>query len=266
MVCLSVQNRGSIPGSDYLGHNKDQKERINMADNIAGETEVPKKDKGGRVWLQAAMAVGAAVLVLGLVLALSFALGDQREGTGSGGSQGPQRGGISWGMEPLLSALAGMNESGKDSPDEAGHQEGTESEGNGPGESGTGPSEGSNGGGGEDSQPKDPTDKRVWHEPWDEQVLVSAAWTEEIYHPAVYTTVHHPEQGHVGSICNTCGIEVTGYGNQHLLDTGHSSFTSYHWFVDSPEWDEQVLTSAAWTEYISHPAVYRTVHHDGWWE
>jgi len=238
-----------------------------MADNIAGEIETPKGDKGGRVWLPAALAVGAAVLVLGLVIALSFALGDQRVGTEPGGSQGPQRGGVCEGVEALLAALVDMNESGNDSPDEAGHQEGTESEGNGSGESGTGPSEDNNGGVGEDSQPKDPTDKRVWHEPWDEQVLVSGAWTEEIYHPAVYTTVHHPEISHGGIVCNQCGMEITGFAEKHVLDN-FPACTGYHTgvIVDSPAWDEQVLVSAAWTEYVSHPAVYRTVHHDGWWE
>ena len=113
---------------------------------------------------------------------------------------------------------------------------------------------------------QDPNTDKTWHGPWDEQVLVSAAWTEEVYHPATYTTIHHPEIAHGGLVCNTCGIEVTGFAVQHLRDS--KSCSGYHTgvIIDSPAWDEQVVASAAWTEYISHPAVYRTVHHDGYWE
>jgi len=110
--------------------------------------------------------------------------------------------------------------------------------------------------------------QRVWHDPWDEQVLVSAAWTEELYHPVVYTTVHHQAAGHYGSRCSQCKEEVTGRLAEHYDDPTVPcwSYTNMYWFIDSPEWYEQVLVSAAWTEYVSHPAVYRTVHHDGWWE
>jgi len=113
---------------------------------------------------------------------------------------------------------------------------------------------------------QDPNSGKTWHGPWDEQVLVSAAWTEEVYHPATYTTVHHPETGHHGSRCNTCGVEITGAAPEHLMNTGHASYTNMYWFIDSPAWDEHVVSSAAWTEYINHPAVYRTVHHDGYWD
>ena len=115
---------------------------------------------------------------------------------------------------------------------------------------------------------QDPNAGKTWHGPWDEQVLVSAVWTEEVYHPASYTTVHHPEVGRFGSRCNQCGMEITGFVNQHMHESGTQcwSSTNMYWFVDSPAWNEQVVASAAWTEYIRHPAVYRTVHHDGYWE
>ena len=114
---------------------------------------------------------------------------------------------------------------------------------------------------------QDPNAGKTWHGPWDEQVLVSAAWTEEIYHPVTYTTVHHPETGHSGTRCNTCYMEISGFAMQHLRDNPACiGYTTGFYFVDSPAWDEQVVASAAWTEYISHPAVYRTVHHDGYWE
>ena len=115
---------------------------------------------------------------------------------------------------------------------------------------------------------QDPNAGKTWHGPWEEQVLISAAWTEEVYHAATYTTVHHPEVGHHGSRCNQCGMEITGFASQHLLDRMPLcwSYTNMYWFIDSPAWDEQVIASAAWMEYINHPAVYRTVHHDGYWE
>jgi len=115
---------------------------------------------------------------------------------------------------------------------------------------------------------QDPNAGKTWHGPWDEQVLVSAAWTEEVYHPATYTMVHHPETGHHGSRCNQCGMEITGFPEQHMHERAPLcwSYTNMYWFVDSTAWDEQLVASAAWTEYISHPAVYRTVHHDGYWE
>jgi len=122
--------------------------------------------------------------------------------------------------------------------------------------------------GGGTPEAQDPNAGKTWHVPWDEQVLVSAAWTEEVYHPATYTTVHHPKSGHHGSRCNQCGMEITGQIHQHYDARWPNcwSYTNMYWFVDSPAWDEQVVASAAWTEYISHPAVYRTVHHDGYWE
>jgi len=114
---------------------------------------------------------------------------------------------------------------------------------------------------------QDPNAGKTWHEPWDEQVLVSAAWTEEVYHPATYTTVHHPEVGHYGSRCNQCGMEITGFAEQHMHERAPLCWSySSSYFVDSPAWDEQVVSSAAWTEYINHPAVYKTVHHYGYWE
>jgi len=114
---------------------------------------------------------------------------------------------------------------------------------------------------------QDPNAGKTWHGPWDEQVLVSAAWTEEVYHAATYTTVHHSEVGHHGSRCNQCGMDITGFASQHMHERAPLCWSySSSYFVDSPEWDEQVVASAAWTEYINHPAVYRTVHHDGYWE
>ena len=143
---------------------------------------------------------------------------------------------------------------------------------------GTEPAGGGNPGGGvvippivppdQTTEPADPHAGQTWHEPWDEQVMVSGAWTEYIEHPAVYQTVHHNAVGHYGDRCNQCGREITGYAPQHLEDNVPNcwSYTNYYWFVDSPAWDEQVLVSGAWTESIYHPATYKTIHHEGYWE
>jgi len=62
-------------------------------------------------------------------------------------------------------------------------------------------------------------------------------------------------------------MEISGFAMQHLRDNPACiGYTTGFYFIDSPAWDEQVVVSSAWTEYINHPAVYRTVHHDGYWE
>jgi len=121
------------------------------------------------------------------------------------------------------------------------------------------------GNGNNNQQPTDPNAGKVWHNGYWEHRLVRNAWTEEIYHEAVYNTVHHNETGHYGSRCNTCGADITGFAVDHLEETGHASYRSA-WFVDSPAWDEQVLVSGAWTEYRYHDAEYQDIWHEGYWE
>ena len=114
----------------------------------------------------------------------------------------------------------------------------------------------------------DPHAGQTWHPAWDETVLVRAAWTEYVTHPAVYNTVHHSEAAHWGARCNQCGADISGYASQHLLDNAPScySYTTNYKFIDQAAWDESVLVSSAWTEEIYHPAEYRNIHHEGYWE
>ncbi|MCL1847710.1 MAG: hypothetical protein FWF91_07100 [Coriobacteriia bacterium] len=123
---------------------------------------------------------------------------------------------------------------------------GTGSSGSGSSSTGSGGSgTGSGGSGGTGTGGTGPT--KVWHE----------GWTEVIHHPAEYEEVWHPEEGHYGSLCNTCGAEISGFAAQHLLDSGHSSYRTDVYFIDSPAWIENVLVKAAWDETIEHP---------GYWE
>ena len=135
------------------------------------------------------------------------------------------------------------------------------------GVNGTENGSGQGNGGGSGNSGGDPNAGKTWHPPWDEQVLVTAAWTETINHPAVYTTVNHPEVAHWGNRCNTCGAEISGFAAQHLEESLYcESYTNNYKFIDSPAWIEQVLVTPAWTETINHPAIYRTIHHEGYWE
>jgi hypothetical protein len=89
--------------------------------------------------------------------------------------------------------------------------------------------------------PEESDPEPVWHdEPWSEQVLVRAAWTERIPHPAEYTTMHHEATEEVDP------------------NTGELVFV--------PAYDTQELVREAWTEEIYHPAEYRTDYYDGYWE
>jgi hypothetical protein len=88
--------------------------------------------------------------------------------------------------------------------------------------------------------PEESAPEPVWHEPWSEQVLVRAAWTERIPHPAEYTTVHYDAV----------------YGPDP--ETGE-------WVELEPARDVPELVRDAWTEEIYHPAEYRTDYYDGYW-
>lgn len=102
----------------------------------------------------------------------------------------------------------------------------------------------------------------VVKEAWDEKVLVKAAWTEKIEHPAEYKTVHHDatyktvhhdaeykqvwvdpvyktEKVKVGVkyYCNNCDYETWDVGDAHFATTGH-------WYSPGPVYeDRQVLVS-----------------------
>ena len=106
----------------------------------------------------------------------------------------------------------------------------------------------------------------VWHPAWDETVLVSAAWDEVLYHPAEYETVIHPAVFRDVSQCNFCGMEITGFASDHLMASADCGSYSTFWDLVSPTRFENVLVREAWSETIHHPAIYRTIHHEGYWQ
>ena len=157
------------------------------------------------------------------------------------------------------------SESSKDSESSTGDSDPAADGGTQPGGTTTEqPGDSTGNGGGANS---DPHAGQTWHPAWDESVLVRAAWTEYVNHPAVYNTVYHPEIAHWGNRCNQCGAEISGFASQHISESDNCwSYTNNYKFIDSPAWDETVVVSQAWTEEIYHPAEYRNVHHEGYWE
>lgn len=121
------------------------------------------------------------------------------------------------------------------------------------------PSKPSGGGPSKPSQPE-----KVWgvvKPAWDEQVLVKAAWTETINHPAVT----HVEKVPDGSVYHVC---TEGHRFENEADAAHHAATTGHAIDTVPNYiDKVVVDQQAWTETINHPAEYKTVHHDavmGW--
>lgn len=116
--------------------------------------------------------------------------------------------------------------------------------------------------GGGSSKPSQP--EKVWgvvKPAWDEQVLVRAAWTETIDHPAVT----HVEKVDTGKRYWVTSDNKTFYDHEeasrYCAETGAIK-TAY------PVYEEKVVTDKpAWAETIQHPAEYKTVHHEaeyGW--
>jgi len=158
-------------------------------------------------------------------------------GDGSGGSSS-----VSGANNGTVSSSGGSNSAGSSG-------NGSSSGGSGGGGAdGSGGSSGSSSGG--SSTPVDPNAGKTWHEPWDEQVWVDTSHMESVL---VYQT------GHYGARCNTCGAEL-GPGTaapQHLIDTGHASYSTDVWFVDVPtHYEDRWVEEGHW----------QTIHHDGYWE
>lgn len=116
--------------------------------------------------------------------------------------------------------------------------------------------------GGGSSKPSQP--EKVWgvvKPAWDEQVLIRAAWTETINHPAVT----HVEKVPDGSVYYLC---TQGHRFENEADAAHHAATTGHAIDTVPNYiDKVVVDQQAWTETINHPAEYKTVHHDavmGW--
>jgi hypothetical protein len=113
---------------------------------------------------------------------------------------------------------------------------------------GSGTGTGGTGGG---AKPTDPHAGKTWHAPWEEQVLVTAAWDEIIYHEA---------EGYYGAVAyDGTPIPETLAGNGDALADWLDLHGGGYW---TGKW---IQTKPAWNETIHHPAVYKTVHHEGYW-
>ncbi|MDR0346749.1 MAG: hypothetical protein LBH56_00010 [Coriobacteriales bacterium] len=99
--------------------------------------------------------------------------------------------------------------------------------------------------------PNEPASQGTWHEPWDEQVLlraaydeqvlISAAWTEQVPHPAEYAPIIYDEDPETG--------ELIPVGGGELINEA---------------WVEDIFHPAVY-DTVHHPAEYTTVHHEGYW-
>ena len=121
------------------------------------------------------------------------------------------------------------------------------------------PSKPSGGGPSKPSQPE-----KVWgvvKPAWDEQVLVKAAWTETINHPAK-THVEKVDTGRRYYVC------TEGHRFEDGDEAGLHSATTGHSIGTYPVYEDKIVVEQqAWTETVQHDAEYKTVHHDavmGW--
>ena len=122
----------------------------------------------------------------------------------------------------------------------------TSSSGNGsPAPNGSGSSSGSSGSSG---SPAPSTPPRTFHPAWDEWVEEGHWVTEEV--PATYA-----QREVYGSICNECGLTVSGFAMQHLKDTHHSGYhegvTGYETYEATPARSVQVWVDTS--HWVTHP-------------
>jgi hypothetical protein len=99
--------------------------------------------------------------------------------------------------------------------------------------------------------PSNPSANKTWHEAFDE--WVSEGHYEEHYVEAVYG-----QRNVFGSVCNSCGADISGFAASHLRDTHHSGYhegvVGSESYIIKPAISEQV-----WVD-TSH-----YVHHEGYW-
>jgi hypothetical protein len=74
---------------------------------------------------------------------------------------------------------------------------------------------------------------------------VRIAWDEKI--------------GHYGSICKTCGEEISGFAGEHILATGHIGYYT-GWILDEVIHHEAIYEDV-WVDEQGH-----SVWHEGYWE
>lgn len=109
------------------------------------------------------------------------------------------------------------------------------------GSTGSSGSSGSSGGssGGSQNQPSKPSHTHSF----------SIPITQTINHPAEYTQVYHPEEGHEVQRCKTCNAinPDSAHAEAHAL-AGEDSGTYSDWVIDKAAWTENVMIKAPWTE------------------
>jgi hypothetical protein len=183
--------------------------------------------------------------------------GNTSSGTTIGETKPPKAGALA-GTEEGAEGAGGAEGSGEGAEDGATGDEGSGAGDGGGSSGGTGGSDGGSGGGSSGGSGGASTSSpgKTWHDGWNEWVvdvpghneqrLVRGAWDEET--------------GHYGAVCNDCGVELFPPAGQHLIDTGHSGYTTGVWFK---------------TGTIHHDAVYETVwvpetghwvRHEGYWQ
>jgi len=102
---------------------------------------------------------------------------------------------------------------------------------------------------GSSSAPHAPsTPAPTYHPAWDEWVEEGHWVTEEV--PATYA-----QREVYGSICNECGLTVSGFAMQHLKDTHHSGYhegvTGYETYEATPARSVQVWVDTS--HWVTHP-------------
>jgi hypothetical protein len=117
----------------------------------------------------------------------------------------------------------------------------------------TGGSSGNTGGG---SGGSPGSSGRVWHEGWNEWVvdvpghyeqrMVSGAWDQPT--------------GHYGSVCRTCGADISGFAAEHLLQTGHMGGYYTDWIPTG------TIHHDAEYENVWVPEQGHNIWHEGYWD
>jgi hypothetical protein len=111
-------------------------------------------------------------------------------------------------------------------------------------------------GGGSDSTASTPTadssSNQIWHEPWDE-------WVSEGHYEDHYIEAVYGQRDVFGSVCNTCGLDISGNAFAHLKATQHSGYhegvIGTESYIIKPSTTEQI-----WVD-TSH-----SIHHEGYWQ
>lgn len=82
--------------------------------------------------------------------------------------------------------------------------------------------------------------------------------THDVAHEAVYE-----QTSELHSVCNDCKAEIDGIAAQHLIETGHSGYTTgvllQKCNLVQPAWTETVVDSEAWVEEVPDGTIICTL-------